>query len=473
MVESRVINELQQEYYNLIEESFPELVRIFESGEKSVCDTVDRFLSEKATFTIPGYKDNLSYRRRQMFLKDKFFWNKYKDVFVEFIKAKQNIGIFGVGDNTYASEYLNEIKRNSMFFDILVFNDPFFLYYTTEAELDFDSNKRLFYQNLLYVWETKRYASLGNNDVFVIIFPFDCMMTDEDKDSIVSDCKPSVDLWIKEMFGITTEIRGSEDLAKNLSILKGMSLETVQTKLYENGINESIAEAMNYSQNQLTVADKQRIEALCFSLWGNFNRDFVKCILLMEALPGIAHVNYYNYKLHTAISTQLRSSSIIAQREWAPLRRDLKKHPLQVSTDYMYMCAVHRNNKMSELMTLSHDEIIKYHNKTSCAEFRNFFYRATEEIANTHSNFDEIATEVFDKTDALLKKEYADISTSKKKTNTQAVIGMAKGAIGFVPVISMLVAANDIIQSSVNLADSLQREPTIIEHIYSRSILEE
>ena len=61
---------------------------------------------------------------------------------------------------------------------------------------------------------------------------------------------------------------------------------------------------------------------------------------------------------------------------------------------------------MAVLMELDYDEIVRYHNKKQCTDFRDLFYRATNGIVNTQVNVDEIANEVFSQIDDLLIKEY-------------------------------------------------------------------
>lgn len=466
---SKRIIEIQNNYFAQIQELFGDLILIFEKEATSVSDAVDKYLSKQKTFFIPGYKDNLAYKRQLLYKNNYMFWSENKNLIADYIKSRSNVGIFGVGDNTFIYDYPNEIKRNSLFYDILVFNDPFYTYYSSDKELNFNSNAVLFYESILYLWIIKRYTSLDGNEAFSIVFPFDSLLSDEEKNIIADNSKNHADSWVNEMFGIKETINGTDNLVNNISLLKDMTLEEIQEKLYKNGIYQSVTEALNYSQNLLSDAEKREIERFCIESWGSFNRDFVRCLLLMEALPSIALTNYYTYKLHTIISAQLNSSPIIAQREWGALQRDLKNHPLPVSTDYMYTCAVHRNDNMAILMSLNYDEITKYHGKTSCAEFRNFFNKATQEIVNTHVNFDEIANEVFVRTDALLKKEYQDIIVNRRHTKKNALIGMFKSALGFVPFLSWVISAFDFGVSGFKYASTLKNQPTVIEHIYFRN----
>lgn len=114
---SKKVIEIEKEYFNLIYELFNELILIYSEDNISIDEAVKNFLAKQQhnTIFIPGYKDNYSFKRKQMYKMNQAFWEKNKDTVVEFIIKEGNVGIFGVGDNTFTSEYLNEIKRNSMY----------------------------------------------------------------------------------------------------------------------------------------------------------------------------------------------------------------------------------------------------------------------------------------------------------------------------------------------------------------------
>ena len=154
--------ELEKEYFDLIYELFSELILIYSENNISVEETVKKFLAKQqhATLFIPGYKDNHSFKRRQLYKRNKEFWEKNKETIIEFIIKEANVGIFGTGDNTFISEYMSEIKRNSLFYDLLVFNDPFYTLDITDDKMDLYTGDFLFYMNILYIWEIKRYLSV-------------------------------------------------------------------------------------------------------------------------------------------------------------------------------------------------------------------------------------------------------------------------------------------------------------------------
>ena len=461
--------ELEKEYFDLIYELFSELILIYSENNISVEEAVKKFLAKQqhATLFIPGYKDNHSFKRRQLYKRNKEFWEKNKETIIEFIIKEANVGIFGTGDNTFISEYMSEIKRNSLFYDLLVFNDPFYTLDITDDKMDLYTGDFLFYMNILYIWEIKRYLSVEENEVFTIIFPFNSLLTHEEKKTIIDESHDAGVSWINQIFDITN------DVVSNIEKIKNLSIDKIQEELYRNGIYQNYLEALNYSQKLLTEDEKRFIEMFCFESWGDFNKDFVRCLLSLQALPSMATVNYYEYKLHSVVTMRLKSNPIMSRSEWVPLQRELKKQSLRVSSDYMYTCAIHRNDQMAALMELDYDEIVRYHNKKQCTDFRDFFYRATNEIVNTHVNVDEIANEVFFKIDDLLKKEYDNIFLNKKKTRKNAIIGFAKGAMGFVPVLSYALSTFDMAMSATDFVKTLNNKKSIIEHLNKRRMIDE
>lgn len=112
---SKRIIEIQNNYFAQIQELFGDLILIFEKEATSVSDAVDKYLSKQKTFFIPGYKDNLAYKRQLLYKNNYMFWSENKNLIADYIKSRSNVGIFGVGDNTFIYDYPNEIKRNSLF----------------------------------------------------------------------------------------------------------------------------------------------------------------------------------------------------------------------------------------------------------------------------------------------------------------------------------------------------------------------
>lgn len=469
---SKKVLELEKEYFDLIYEMFSELILIYSKNDISIDEAVKEFLvkQQHTTIFIPGYKDNHSFKRRQMYKRNREFWDKNKETFIEFIIKKGNVGIFGIGDNTFTSEYMNEVKRNSLFYDVLVFNDPFYTLELSDEELDCYTNDFLFYSNILYIWEIKRYLSVEENEVFAIIFPFDSLLTHEDITTIMDESHDAAVSWINQIFDIT----GNNDgIVSDIEKIKNLPIEKIQEELYRNGIYQNYIEALNFGLQRLTEDNRKEIEKFCFEAWGCFNREFVRCILTLDALPAMATLNYYTYKLHSVLTMRLKSNPIMSRNEWAPLQRELKKQSLRVSGDYMYTCAIHRNDQMAALMELDYDEIVRYHNKKQCTDFRDLFYRATNEIVNTHVNFDEIANEVFSKIDDLLINEYNTAFLNKKKTRKNAIIGFIKGAIGYVPVLSYAISALDMATSTKDFVQTLSNKDSLIGHFNKRRSMDE
>ena len=87
---------------------------------------------------------------------------------------------------------------------------------------------------------------------------------------------------------------------------------------------------------------------------------------------------------------------------------------------------------------------------------------------DTHENFDEIANEVFARTDELFQKEYRKAIEDKGKRRAISVIGFIKSGLSFAPHLSMLISAIDLFMSGFGILKSLDNKPTVIERIYIR-----
>lgn len=459
-IEKKIIN-TQNEYFELLQESYGDLIQIYENESTSVKEAVEKYLRR---YSILSEREAYLPYKRSLFRKQvTAFWKTHRDDLINFVKKKTNVGLYGSPDDTLTFSYLDEIKRNSLFYDIIVLNDPFYGSVSPKEER-FESNATLFYRNILLLWELKKYVSLNNSTVFTVVFPFKDMLTEEDHESLYRECLLDSGEWASEMFGLL-EKKTSEEI---LEALINMPLEDVNTILKSNGILQPIHEAMNYSQNLLSDEEKRDIELYCIEKWGEVNRDYIKGFMLKKAIPGLTMLNYYLYRYHTKIACELKSFPIIAYNEWAPLRRDAKSHPFQVSTDYMYTCAVHRNDKMSALMNLDYETIVSCREKSGSEDYRNFFRRATQDIVDTHENFDEIANEVFARTDELFQKEYRKAIEDKGKRRAISVIGFIKCGLSFAPHLSMLISAIDLFMSGFGILKSLDNKPTVIERIYIR-----
>ena len=253
---SKKVLELEKEYFDLIYELFNELILIYSNNDISIDEAVKEFLvkQQHTTIFIPGYKDNNSFKRRQMYKRNRKFWDKNKETFIEFIIKKGNVGIFGIGDNTFTSEYMNEVKRNSLFYDVLVFNDPFYTLELSDEEMDCYTNDFLFYSNILYIWGIKRYLSVEENEVFAIIFPFDSLLTHEDITTIMDESHDAAVSWINQIFDIT----GNNDgIVSDIEKIKNLPIEKIQEELYRNGIYQNYIEALNFGLDRLTEDNRK------------------------------------------------------------------------------------------------------------------------------------------------------------------------------------------------------------------------
>ena len=217
------------------------------------------------------------------------------------------------------------------------------------------------------------------------------------------------ELYLADTFGLTYN-----DLYRDIATIKEWSLERIQCQLYSDGLFYGIADAMNYSQNMLTPESKRKFEKFCFESWGLFNRDLLRCILSLSALESILTTNFFTYKLHYDIAQDLHGSPINNRNEWTPMKRELGTSVVRASEDYLFTCAVHRNDKLSQLISLDAEEIRNFRTGKNCEEFRAFFHNATSMLVLPYTQPDEIAKEVFIKVDEMLNK-YQTLSEDAKK----------------------------------------------------------
>lgn len=462
----QVIIEIEKEYYDFIYEYYNDLILLYEENLDSIDITVKQYMSmeKQRTLYIPGYTNNHAYRRKQLFVRDNQFWRNRVETLTEYIMERQSVGIFGTQGDITVSQYMYELKRNALFYDVLVLNDPFYTYWSTEIENDYYPNIVLFYTNILYMWQIRKYLFDQEDNVFVVIFPFNSLISNKKRKEIADEAHEVGCAWIKEIFDISSH----EKVIDSVEKLKKYSIKEIQEKLYVNGIYNSYLEAISYSLNMLDEPTRRGVENFCFKNFGTFDENYARYFLTLEALPNIATTNYFGYKSHTYIATQLKTNPIMERDEWAPVQREAKKQLFMASGNYMYTCAVHRNDKMGKLMELNDNEILQFHSRKQCNDFRDFFFRATKDIVYTYADADEIAEEVFAKIDELLEKEYNTILKNKKGVKKNAIIGFMKTALGFVPILSYAIAGWDISVSVRDYIRVLDDNESMIEYLGNR-----
>lgn len=462
------ILQVEAEYYNIIFEAYPDLLDIYDQGGMSIHETAQKYIQSKPIISIPNHSDNIVYKKTEFIKEVHNFWLKNMDAVQDYFSSQNtySIGVFGGADQS-VYDYSEEISRNSLFFDILVFDDPLFLLDNeNEKERVYNPNKIAFFESILLVYSIKKFVFQGNGEPFVLIVPFH-LLGDSCKDLFFSEADVKSKEYLSNTFGLTYN-----DYSSDIGTIKKWSLERIQAQLCSDGLFYSVGEAMNYSQNMMSDKDRCEFENLCFKLWGRFNRDLLRCILSLEALIGIVHTSFYTYKIHYNIAQQLRGCPINNRNEWTPMKMEFGSATFRASEDYLFTCAVHRNDQLYQLVSLTESEICQLRTQKTCAEFRNFFHQATNSLILPYSDTEEIAKEVFAKIDEMLITYEQFSVSSKKSANKRAIFGMAKTGLGLVPVLSYGVAAFDMLVTAKDYLTTMANGRTIIEHLNQKRRLD-
>ena len=313
--------------------------------------------------------------------------------------------------------------------------------------------------------DIKNYVISSDNRQFVILVPLEDIITEDEKKQLFKEAKSEGEKYVNEIFGLKPG-----NLWENISLMKDLSLEDAQETLLTSGMSLNLGEAMTYSQDMLSEEEKRAFEQFCFESWGYFNRDFLRCVLMQQAIPSIAISLFYGYKKHSQISIKLKSNPILGRHEWMPIKRDAASKNYKATDEYMFCCSVHRNDKMQELVWLNPEEVLELRSKDNPRNFRKFFHEVTEDMYFSYDNLDEITNEVYKRFDELLDMEIVNVRKNKNSKIIRSVIGMLKGALGFIPLLSYALSVYDIGASSIELSKELNQKETIIEHIGNRKI---
>lgn len=373
-------------------------------------------------------------------------------------KLEETIELFGVGDS-YSWEFNNEICRNALFYDVVVLNDPF-RSIRDLREFELEQNEVIFFRNILHVMDIKKYVVSSDDRQFVILAPLEDIITEEEKCQLYEEAKEEGERFAKEIFGL-----GNGEVWEDIAVMKELSLEEAQEKLYDYGLYLNLGEAMTYSQDLLSESEKREFEKFCFESWGYFNRDFLRCVLMRQAIPSMAITLFYTYKQHGLMSAHLKSNPILGRNEWMPIKREAFNKSIKATEEYLFCCSVHRNDKMQELVSFNPEEIMELRNQDDPKSFRRFFHEVTQDMYFTYNDLDGISNEVYKRFDEVLDKEVENLRKSKTQKTVSSVVGMLKGALGFVPLLSYAVSAYDIGASAIGLSKNLKQKETIIEHI--------
>lgn len=460
MVE-RTIVEIELKYFEILESHYSELYEEYLKCDKDTDKAIKKYRSTQPKLYIPGSKDLLNYKRRMFIEEIGAFWQENLKAVTDYIFNVSSVGIFGVGDS-YSWEFNNEICRNALFYDVIVLNDPF-RFIRNLHEFEMEQNEVIFLRNVLHVMDVKKYVASSDDSPFVILAPLDDIITEEEKEQLFIEAEVEGKKLVNEIFGL-----GNGEAWEDIALMKNLSIEEAQNKLYAHGMYLNLAEAMTYTQDLYSEEEKRKIEEFCFESWGHFNRDFLRCVLMIQAIPDIAITLFYSYKQHGLMATHLKSNPILGRNEWMPIKREAFNKRIRATEEYMFCCSVHRNDKMQRLVTFNPEEIMELRNQEDPKSFRHFFHEVTEDMYFTYDDFDGISNEVYKRFDELLDKEVANLRKSKTQKTVNSVVGMLKGALGFVPLLSYAVSIYDIGASAFDLSNNLKQKETIIEHIGKR-----
>ena len=460
MLTGKQMIDIQKEYFEIVTENFGPLIDAFESTN-SIEKAIEVFKQQTPSLIVPGYSDNQLYRMKKTRENLVRFWKRYMEPCREFIVSSENVGFFGAYDNVEVSHYMNALKRNSLFYSILVFDDPFFVGCYSEKEWKFDSNAEIYYRNVLNIRMMNQYISDKECQPFAVFFPFLSLFSDNEKHSIVQGTVRSAKKWISDVFNLSMEEPDYEDDIKKL---KEYPADEIEFALIENGFDKSYLGGLNYHMQLLSEDQRRCNEELCRSIFGSVDREGIRAILSYEVLPNIAGINCTCYSFDMHISNLLGINPILSRKEWMPLKRDMQGKMLPATDDYLFGAAVHRNDRMAELVSLDDEELLLLHSSENCSRFRKLFHEANQEIRVPYSNIEEISEEVFAKTDEILEKEVNEYFKKSRAAKGKSIFGLIKCAASYVPILSYVVNVIDSFGAAKDFVTTMRDKDTFIEH---------
>ncbi len=300
--------------------------------------------------------------------------------------------------------------------------------------------------------------------IYVIIYPTGDM---EGGDEIHKKCEEDADKIAEEIFGIN--YKDDTRIPENIRILKNLSDCEIQRRLAEKEIYVNLQEAQQYEYDSMRPEIKSELKEFSIESWGKLNKDFLRCVLNYCIIKHIIITNHRMYKLHSMQAIELNANPIFNRDEWEPFLYEMAGCSYPASDEFKYMCAVHRNDKMSMMVQMSAQEIEKYRYGKDAEIFRDFLCSAVKSIHDVPDHFDEISKSVFEKFDSLLESECKKIEEMKKKSKSAAIWGIGKAVLGYVPYISYLVTTVDLGVGIKNFSNLLGDQETILEAINKRN----
>lgn len=465
-----VLYNIQESYFSIVEKYYGNYYAEYQKSNLEKNDYVTRYLSEHKCIDLLNGEDNLSVHRREFGAEVCNFWSEKHEEIKTCLRDYPNVGIFGSGDNLYPSCYENEIRQNALYYDMIILNDPFFVFHMNGTDYRYGMFVHSFYINVLTIMELKKYVLGKSKQLYVIIYPSDIEMDDDFKERAFTESAYRASSIAKKIFGL--DYTREDSFANNIRILKELSDDEIQETLLSNHIYVNLVEAQNYEHNAMPQKTQEKFAKFMVEAWGGYNRDFIRCVLNHEIIRNIITTNNYVYKAHSAQAMKLGANPIFNFNEWEPFAYEVAGNSYPASDEFKYMCAIHRNDKMALMLQLSAEEIEKYRNKKNVETFRSFIKKAISSVHNTPENFEEIAESVFEKIDSMIDTECHNLSETRLKERAKAVWGFGKSVMGYIPFlsgVSNLFSYKDIGESAIELGSSLLDRQTIIEVIKNKN----
>ncbi|WFR55052.1 hypothetical protein QA584_15685 [Anaerocolumna sp. AGMB13025] len=458
---------IESEYYLIFDEFYGSFYQEYKKSGKEKVVFIKKYLDNQKSIILCSDENNLSYRRNEFRSRVKKFWDDRKKIINEGLNSYSNIGLFGACDDKYVSYYETEIKQNALYYDLLILNDPFYTPYANKRDNLNYSFINTFYKNVLELMDLKSYVLTTNKEIFAIIYPTNIMTESNEEEVLYQSCRKNAVDISKNLFGV--DYSGETELWKNIEILKSLSDLQIEKKMAECEIYINMAEAQQYEWDTMEKDTIQQYIQFMNESWGCFNKDFMRCVLNYAIINNIITTNHYTYKMHCKESINFKANPIFNKDEWEPFLYEVAGNAFPASDEFKYMCAIHRNDKLAEIVELSSDEILDHREYKNVTQYRDFLGKAVASIHNTPDQFEEIAIEVFSKIDELLDDECKKIAKTRKMTSKKAIWGLGKAIAGYIPYISYIPTTLDVGLGIKSYANTLKDKESILETINKRN----
>ena len=96
--------------------------------------------------------------------------------------------------------------------------------------------------------DIKKYVASSDDRQFVILAPLETILTEEEKGQLYKEAEVEGVKFANEIFGL-----GSGEVWEDIALMKDISLEEAQEKLFAHGLYLNLGEAMTYSQYHLMI----------------------------------------------------------------------------------------------------------------------------------------------------------------------------------------------------------------------------